>query len=268
MPSQYVFEVLSFLNPSHAAEKVYPKNVVSNGDLHLIHVVAGGCRGGVGEDEFEVTTGDVMFVPPFTDYFVWKRRGVELGMLNIHFHLSEPGGMSILETWRLPPSFRPNGHARIHKRLRKLYSKWDQRRGLDRLVVAAALNGLVTSYFKKHGLPGDRNLIHDPQMLGLRTRLEREAEEAFQADQLARSVHMSVSQMNRRFRSAFGVSPKGYWQKVRQARIQYALRYSSLSLNEISDQFGFSSYYYFLRWFKKMEGISPSAYRRGRKLAL
>jgi LDH2 family malate/lactate/ureidoglycolate dehydrogenase/AraC-like DNA-binding protein len=92
---------------------------------------------------------------------------------------------------------------------------------------------LVTSYFREHGVSGDRKTVHDAQMLRLRARLEREADVAFQADELALSVHMSVSQMNRRFRRAFGISPKGHWQKVRQTRIQYALRYSSLSLNEI-----------------------------------
>jgi AraC-like DNA-binding protein len=209
-----------------------------------------------------------MFVPPFTDYFVWKRRGVELVMLNMHFHLSEPGGVSVLETWRLPPMFRPAGLKRTHKRLWRLYGRWRSGDGLERLQVAAALNGVAAGYFKNHGVPGDRKMVHDAEMLKVRFRLERDTDSAFRAEELARSVHMSVSQMNRRFRRAFGVSPKGYWQKVRQTNIQHALRYSALSLSEIAEQHGFTSYYYFLKWFKKMEGISPSAYRRAGRFEL
>jgi AraC-like DNA-binding protein len=96
----------------------------------------------------------------------------------------------------------------------------------------------------------------------LRRALHVKAEAPFSAEACAAGVSLSVSQMNRRFRQAYGTSPKAYWQKVRIARIQAMLRYGSDTLTSIANRFGFSDLFYFSKWFKHLEGVSPRHFRK------
>lgn len=75
-------------------------------------------------------------------------------------------------------------------------------------------------------------------------------------------THLSTSQTIRSFRQAYGVPPYEY---LSQQRIEYAkvlLRGSSLTLQDIAAQLGFSDQFYFSKYFKKRVGQSPKDYRK------
>ena len=87
-------------------------------------------------------------------------------------------------------------------------------------------------------------------------------EELFYVEQLAETVGMSVSQLNRKL-GALIDQPAG--QLIRSMRLQRAadlLKQNAGNVAEICYEVGFSNQANFTRAFKKQFGVSPMAYRR------
>ncbi len=264
----YSFELVSFLNPLHGREARYPKFRTFNDDLHLNHVVDGYAVLVIHGRRIKVTPGEVFFIPPFTEHCVIKIEGVPLEMLNFHFHLRGGQGRTILDEFELPTTFTPRGLAKIQRDLKRWYEIWVTGKVADSQLVAAELHRVAAGYFLQNSKQVRVIQTRDGQMIALRNRIAHAAVKTYDAETFAHSVHLGVSQMNRRFRQSWGLSPKSYWQKIRLTQVRNALRYSDASLNAIAEQFEFSDVYYFSRWFKKMEGVAPGAFRRVKTWAM
>lgn len=78
---------------------------------------------------------------------------------------------------------------------------------------------------------------------------------------LARRLGMSYSGFRSCFRKNTGSSPRQYQLQIRVNRAKALLSQTSLSVAEIAEQLGFSSLYYFSRYFKEKTGASPTAFR-------
>lgn len=78
---------------------------------------------------------------------------------------------------------------------------------------------------------------------------------------LARRLGMSYSSFRSCFRKQTGSSPRQYQLQIRMNRAKALLSQTSLSVAEIAEQLGFSSLYYFSRYFKEKTGASPTAFR-------
>ena len=68
-----------------------------------------------------------------------------------------------------------------------------------------------------------------------------------------------IPQEARRF---FGISFKQYLLAKRLSGAKEYLKYSRMSVGEIAERTGFETPSYFVRIFKRAEGISPLAFRR------
>lgn len=78
---------------------------------------------------------------------------------------------------------------------------------------------------------------------------------------LARDAGFSVSRFRALFEKTQGMSPKQFQQSCRLQEARFLLRSSERKLAEIATQLGFSSLAAFSVWFRRMEGVSPSAWR-------
>lgn len=85
--------------------------------------------------------------------------------------------------------------------------------------------------------------------------------EKFQIEQLSSKACMSKATFYRVFKKELGISPLEYifTQKINKAK--ELLRNPMLKISTISDELGFSDANYFIRVFKKIEGITPNQYR-------
>lgn len=81
-------------------------------------------------------------------------------------------------------------------------------------------------------------------------------------NQLAAVTGLSTSHFSALFKEKTQFAPYDYFLKL---KIQRACRYienGSLNITQISQQFGYEDPYYFSRLFKKVMGISPSAFKK------
>ena len=79
---------------------------------------------------------------------------------------------------------------------------------------------------------------------------------------LAALVHKSVSQFERVFRTAFGISAAKYVQKIRLQQTCRKLATTDDKIVEIAVSCGFYDHSHFTRCFRATFGMSPGAYRK------
>lgn len=81
-------------------------------------------------------------------------------------------------------------------------------------------------------------------------------------EQLAAMAGLSVSHFERRFRLAFGSSPRQYLIRVRIEHAATMLRETGKGITEIAQSCGFYDHAHFSRSFHRVMSMAPSAYRK------
>ena len=90
--------------------------------------------------------------------------------------------------------------------------------------------------------------------------------EALKLSDVAAYCHLSNKQITRIFEIYENVAPAQYIRQQRIKVIEKTLLDSQQSLKEISEEFNFSSEYYFNAFFKKHTGMSPGEYKKMHKV--
>lgn len=108
----------------------------------------------------------------------------------------------------------------------------------------------------------DFNNIYDDVVMGIKRKFENEYQKRFSLAMLAKQHNISISSLSHRFQKATGVSVMEYLQFCRLANAKYMLVETESSIGEIVDKCGFSDNSNFSRIFKKINGLSPSDFRK------
>ncbi|WP_210507572.1 AraC family transcriptional regulator [Naasia sp. SYSU D00057] len=95
--------------------------------------------------------------------------------------------------------------------------------------------------------------------------LEERIEGTIRVPELAALVGVSPSHLSALFREATGGGVLAHHTALKMARARRLLDTTTLPIGEIGREVGMSDQFYFSRQFRKMHGVSPSAYRLQRK---
>ena len=99
------------------------------------------------------------------------------------------------------------------------------------------------------------------QALALKNFIEQNLTLPLSIDDMAGHVHLSRSRAIHLFKETYGVTPYHYYLTQKGALACTLLKCTTLSIQEISEQLGFSDYHHFSGFFRKWYGVSPSGYR-------
>jgi transcriptional regulator GlxA family with amidase domain len=102
----------------------------------------------------------------------------------------------------------------------------------------------------------------DPEMAAVYRRIRSRYNKPLSLDQLAREAYLSRRSLTRRFRNAYGVSPRACQIRLRLEAAQLMLQTTQLQIQEIAEEVGFKDIYRFSKAFKRHTGITPSQARR------
>ena len=80
-------------------------------------------------------------------------------------------------------------------------------------------------------------------------------------EDLAARCHMSYSHFARSFKEMYGRSCKEHLEMLRIERAEELLKFTELSLNEVSLELGYADQSHFTRAFKKHKGVTPGSIR-------
>jgi len=106
----------------------------------------------------------------------------------------------------------------------------------------------------------------DRMLLRLRERLDRTAEQPFAPAELERLCGYSYDYIARLFKSRFHVTPYAYHTERKAAVAERLLTETALSITAIAERLHFASIHHFSKWFKRLRGEVPSAYRSRRRI--
>jgi len=90
--------------------------------------------------------------------------------------------------------------------------------------------------------------------------------EPISIDEIANEVNISVSHLSRLFKKEIGENISNYISQKRTEKACLMLKFSDLSVAEISQYVGYLDNNYFVKVFKKNHGMTPSLYRKEFKL--
>ena len=93
-------------------------------------------------------------------------------------------------------------------------------------------------------------------------RIEAEPASSWDTPSLAALVNLSPSRFRHLFKQETGTSPAQYLKDVRLRKAEIMLRTSFFSVKQILKQVGLGSNAHFVHDFRKMFGMTPTAYRR------
>jgi AraC-like DNA-binding protein len=128
----------------------------------------------------------------------------------------------------------------------------------DILLVQAIRSYIAGNECAEHGL---RALADRPVGKALALIHERPAD-GWTVEKLAAAVALSRSGFAKRFRALVGDPPLEYLARWRMAKAAELLRDSELAMIDVAERVGYRSEASFNRAFKRLEGVTPGAFRR------
>jgi AraC-like DNA-binding protein len=122
------------------------------------------------------------------------------------------------------------------------------------LQILGALNAVSMQQGDEHDEGG--KLISKAKFM-----LEESLDKPVEMEKLVRELPMGYSKFRKLFKQSTGESPNQYHLNLRLNRAKDLLTSTALNINEVANQTGFDSVFYFSKLFKKKNGVSPKAYR-------
>ena len=95
----------------------------------------------------------------------------------------------------------------------------------------------------------------------LRGRMRKNPEEQWNIAEIAKSLYLSKSYLQKIYKSYFNKSIIEELIEFRLEKAKELLRDTNMTITDISRECGYSSYNYFVRQFRNAEGVSPTEYR-------
>lgn len=122
---------------------------------------------------------------------------------------------------------------------------------------------LFQLYFEQNamGTPTEEFSCHDALLASAIEYISENLNHKILIDDICRTVGTNASTLNFKFRRHFNMSTAQFITKERMKRARHLLINTTYSISDIALRCGFENVYYFSNTFKKINGISPSAYR-------
>lgn len=137
----------------------------------------------------------------------------------------------------------------------------NQQAGCRYMVMSyfAQLTGFVSRAYSEQPDKAGRPLFRIGRTI---SHMEKNFEKNITLDELCGIANMSKSTLIRAFKKSLDITPLDYLLKLRINKSTELLRKNETSIEAVSDSCGFNDSNYFSRQFKKINGISPSEYRK------
>ena len=126
------------------------------------------------------------------------------------------------------------------------------------------ISSLLTCIMAESWHPGNsvRSGGKNKSLQNVKSYLEEHYREKITLEQLAGQFYINKFYLSRAFREQFGMTVLGCLDQIRITRAKQLLRFSELTVEAVGREIGIGEPGYFSRVFKKVEGVTPGAYRK------
>jgi len=245
----------------------------SHGNVELIFVLGGRCALSYDFRHYVIKEGDLVFFPPDVPHYM-TRVNSAIPYRLVCWVVSPDELEMVVSSHRAGSGFR------FEDALRVASAGIELRESLGRLARYSSLTEPPPVVPLKEALLA-ASLILMRQALtetsedrlnarrGIVERAERflsqQRGRPLRVGEVARALHLSPNYLTTLFRSETGMPLGAHMRRQRVARAKAILTSTRKTVTQIAYDLGFSDSFAFSRAFKRVEGVSPSAYRRIRR---
>lgn len=218
---------------------------------------------------YDLKAGDVVFIDCRKSYShstgIYKLGGGRLWSLQwVHFYgpsvpaiyakYCERGGRPVLQ-------FKET--SQVSRLLTALYDTAASKDYIRDMRINELLSSLLTLLMEKSWNPKSGKRL--PKLMDIseiRVYIDVHYAERLSLADVAGRFYINKDYLGKLFKEYFGTTVNGYILSVRITKAKQLLRFSDKTAEEIGDMVGLPDANYFSRMFKKVEGVSPSEYRK------
>lgn len=192
--------------------------------------------------------GERIFYKAQTDWYI-KWIGVSGSQVE--------GIFQTIDVTRENPIFAPEKYEEVLSIMSQLCDlKYD-----SSMFVQYKIQSLIYSFFSLLLAQKNEKALSDPIDSALRI-IKYNYNNDLNIKAVADSLFLDSAYFSRLFKSKMGISPKKYILQTRMEKAKEMLRNTNRHIKEISVTTGFNDPLYFSKMFCKIEGITPSEYRK------
>lgn len=205
----------------------------------------------VGENEWRVQDGDILFVPEGVRYHM--NTGEEI-LYVIHFELREKK-QNFMEVFHIEE------YVKVKRLFEKCYEIWNKKdpgyyfkaqsifyQILEQMTVSALDTMMDEAYFK---IKPAVDYLH-----------AHYAEREFSVLDLCELVHMSDAWLRKNFLKCYGMTPIKYANRLRISHAKELIESGYYKIEQVAEMVGFEEPKYFSSVFKQYTGQSPADYKK------
>lgn len=210
-----------------------------------------------------LSAGNCVFIDCKKAYFhetsedLWQLQWIHFNgptAANIYQKYIERGGLPVF----CPDSI--SSYTKVWTNLYKIASEDDYVRDMK---INEGLCALLTLLMEDSWHPDhSRHNTKKTNLLQIKNYLDQNFAKKITLDELAERYYINKYYLTRIFKEQFGVSINTYLMQARITQAKQMLRFTDKTAEEIGLECGIGALYYFSRTFKKIEGISPSEFRK------
>lgn len=266
-PSPFARSSLLYLQETGTLKAIKPHSNTRSGlGSFLFFIVLDGCgRLEYSGKKYELSAGDCVFIDcmepysHFTANCLWKLQWVHFNgetMPGIYDKYRERGGQ---------PIFRPHTIIEYTGILDNIFAISSSEDYLRDMKINEQLSALLTRIMEMSWVPEaqmKRGNSREYSLQDIKAYLDKNWQKKIALDELAEKFYINKFYLARLFKNHYGSSILNYIMDLRITQAKKMLRFTDSQIDCIGRECGFEDANYFTRMFKKVEGCSPSEYRK------
>ena len=256
-------------------------------DYELVYIKSGEVLLTVKNKTYHCVPGDIIFFQPRTSHSVKNLTGKPVHQPHVHFdlchdknspdvqvcfrplsqiqaheiHLFRPL-LNIEGIGELPVVLRLKDSRTFEHRLFALIQEFNSQLPYREIAVKGLFINLWTHYLREVYLNQNENMRTTIMTVSrIKDYLDAQLEQNITLDELAAYVHLNKYYIVHLFKETYGMSPIQYHRFRRIKKAKELIRFSDMSIHQISEQMGYSTLASFSRAFKNIEKVPPTYYR-------
>lgn len=162
------------------------------------------------------------------------------------------------------PCFHPKDATPYQLLLQELYTIASAQDYVRDMRIFEKLTSLLTLLMEESWHPENTpfTAVKKQNLQHVKDYLDQHYQEKIPLDYLAGRFYINKFYLTRIFKEQFGISIHNYLLQIRITHAKQLLRFTDKTIETISTECGIEDANYFSRIFKKIEGISPGAFRK------
>lgn len=270
---------------------IHPHNVVRRRvifDYELIYFLDGVGKIQIENREYDIMPGDVFLIKPAVPHAIIPEKGSFLHQPHIHFDLFYQGDspstiisfkpleqmspeekthirMNVLQTppYDLPEKLIIRDTHRFQEAFFQVIEEYQMKRNFYQITLKAKFLELFFLILQEHEhscMPYSPLLRNELEQI--RDYICQNTHVSLTLGDLEKKFNLSKYYLTRIFKERFSISPIHYHRIMRMEKIKEAILYTTMSMTDIAEMFGYENVSVFSRAFRASQGMAPTELRK------